>query len=383
MSLVPPRVLECRGTPREMGEAQGRDLKDSILRSVEICLDSEDLNPRRGSLLDARRLLACAGHLIDAGSYLRRDRTLRAWRDRVCGIADSAEIDRSLLFGLQAMEAFLVSPVEVAQCTTIGVTAERSAEQGPLMMKNYDAIELFRSTTILRRSAPARGLRTFEMALDVLAGSHLIVNEAGLVLSYNYGVANALPRPGIPPTFLVQQAAETCRDTPSAVDLLSRHPTTNGCLVTVLDAESDLCVVEKLGGRTAVRAAEHGVTATTNHFLTRELERHNFSETSTLSGLAPRAAHGLKVQAPNEERLRRARELILGPESAPRVSRQDLVAIAQDHDGKAQGDENTICRHHPYNITLASAILVPAEQRALVCLGSPCQETFHTLPFWA
>lgn len=373
------RKIECAGSPREMGRMQGEALKESIQGIIETFLGSDDFRRATGKLLGAQRIFRILGGLSAAAVKISSREAVREWEERVEGIAQGAGIDPTFAKGVQAIETVLAIPIQMSQCTTIGVAPERSGGAGPLVLKNYDIGEILRPTTFLRLSRPAGKLRSIEMFINIMAGNHIAMNEAGLCLSYNYGMVRFYPRPGILPTTMVQFAVENFRTSQQVIDWVSKQRSTNACVITVADGGGGLCVIEKAGSRTSVRQQEGGVTAATNHFLTADMKGFNYDVSVLFGKRSPASLRGLSVQEPNETRLRRARALL---EKRSKVSVADLEAIAKDHDGKESGDGNTICRHHEAMMTLASLILVPKEGKVLVCDGSPCEGNYEEIrPF--
>jgi hypothetical protein len=373
------KIIECSGTPRQMGRQQGEALKESIMGIVDTFLRSDDLRHAGAGLVDPRRLLRIAGSICGAASRLERGDAMHRWRERIEGLAEGAGIGVPLAMGAQAIETIVSIPIATSQCTTIGVTPERSGGAGPLLLKNSDIGEILRPTTFLRISRPAGKLRSFEMIINMLAGSHIAMNETGLCVSYNYGLVRWYPRPALPPTIIVQYAVESFARTRQVVDWISGQRSTNGCILTVLDREGDLCVIEKAGGRTGVRRPDGGVTAATNHFLTADMECLNYGPAVVFGKRAPAALRGIRVQESNVRRLQRASTLV---EKKKNISIADLKIVASDHDGKENGDGNTICRHHEAMMTLASIILAPKDGKILCCDTSPCKGAYEEIrPF--
>ena len=370
-----------------MGRRQGSELKDSIMDIMKYYETSEEFSSATGNIISPFRLLGLIGAASTAATRIASSEAIKQWGKRVEGIAAGAGIDKALARGIQAMETMLAFPLGVSQCTTVGVAAKRSDGMGPVLLKNYDISEQMRPTTFMRRSRPEGKLESFDMIINVLAGSHLVMNEEGLCVSYNYGMVNSLPRPfGILPSYAVQYAAENFTETREVIGWISGQTTTNGCLMTVVDAKSNLCVIEKAGGYTGVRYPEDGVTVATNHFLTRDMKHFNYDVAAVFGKRTPAALRGFSVQESNETRLFRALELTglkgNGKQSREKISAADLQQLAADHDGKEKGDEKTICRHHDAMQTLASIIVMPKEKKILLSSGHPCSAPFEELDPW-
>ena len=377
--MTPFRKIECSGSPREMGRQQGEALKESIRGIVETFIGSDDFQRATVKFLGPQRIFRILGGLSSAAVRISSRDAVREWEERVEGIAEGAGIDPTFTKGVQAIETVLAIPIQMSQCTTIGVAPERSGGEGPLILKNYDIGEILRPTTFLRTSRPAGRLRSFDMFINILAGNHVAMNEAGLCLSYNYGMVRFYPRPGILPTYILQYAAENFRTTQQVIDWVSKQRSANPCVITVTDGAGSLCVIEKAGSRTAVRHPDRGVTAATNHFLAAGMEGYNYDMSVRFGKRSPASLRGISVQESNDRRLRRACALL---EKMGKVSIADLEGIARDHDGREAGDGNTICRHHEAMMTLASIILVPKDGKVLVCEGSPCGGSYEEIrPF--
>jgi hypothetical protein len=373
-------TIACSGSPYEMGVQQGEALREPIHAFLKTFEQSEEFRASAGRVVGAEGVLRMLGGIATLAQRFASGEALGPWRARLEGIADGAKMNRPVLWGAQIIEALISSPLAMSGCTSIAVGSRWTGGAGPLLLKNYDIGEMLRPTTCLRRSRPSGRLASFDMVINALVGSHVTMNEAGLCLSYNYGMVRWYPRPGVPPTYLVQHAAENFTGTDETADWLSKQTSTNGCVITVMDRDDRLCVVEKAGRHGAVRRDEDGMTVATNHFLTDGMSRFNYALTTVYGKRTSSSIRGMSVQASNVARLERARRLLAEASSAGgRISADRLMAIARDHDGKVGGDENTICRHHEGMMTLASIILVPRERKVLLCAGNPCEGTFEEI----
>jgi len=359
-----------------MGMTQGIEFKDSIKHIISVFPKFEEYHDTAGKYgINAKKLISFLGKIVSIYISLKKSksRTINEWLERVDGIGEGANINSSLIRGIQALESVLSLPAGVTGCTTIAIAPTRSSTREPIMMKNYDLAKNFRYTTILRISCPSNRLKSFEMALNLMPGSHIAMNESGLCISYNYGMVRFYPQDGIFPSYLVQYAIENFQKCKEATEWILEQKSTHGCIITVMDADGNICVIEKAGFDTSVRYPHLGITAATNHFLTPEMKKFNYNIKDKFSSNAPRGVRGISIQETNVRRLERANLLLSLKE---KFSLEDILKITKDHEGKENGDSNTICRHHPYMDTLASVILLPLTKKVLICKQNPCKSSF-------
>jgi hypothetical protein len=306
-----------------------------------------------------------------------KDPIITSWMERLRGIIDGAGCNENLVKSIQMLEALYV-PIGTSFCTSFAFHKDRTDNLGPVILKNYDIADIIRPFSFLRNSNPNGKYKNLEMALSVQPGAHTLINEKGFCISFNFGVTLMDPKIGVFPTFIAQYAIENFATTKEFVAWIGHIISAQGCLFTVCDINSNICVVEKIGAITSVRKTIDGVTVAANHYISNSLAPLNFDIKTTYSKSSPPCLRNVSVNKSNILRYNRGRKLITKFKSK-KIDLEDIKTIAKDHNNKKEGSEESICRHHPILGTAGSLILQPKENKILVCNGKPCKEKYKEI----
>lgn len=371
--LGPADLIECSGTHREMGLAQGRRGCEAGQAVYRVFMASEELELARPRWLPRSLFARLARWRArrELGPAIARHYPEQA--ERMEGIAAGSGLSPSLLhLGLAA--ELLLNRVHwlPGACSAIAVSGPRS-RGGAMIGKNFDYPPGFRVGFCVRRSAPPRGHRSIDVTVVPLAGCHSGVNEAGLAVTYNYGYAQEDGPHPLPITLLVQRMLERCGSVSEAVELARESPRSGGALLTVADAGGATAVIELSPLRCAVRPAEDGVSRCANHYLSPELAPVDVPRAAVYGPKTVAALRGERVHLSSERRLDELGRLASGAEP---LGPEDLERLLRDHGGAERGSDLTICRHGHYYATTCSVVLLPAERALRVLFDSPCQREY-------
>jgi isopenicillin-N N-acyltransferase-like protein len=162
-------------------------------------------------------------------------------------------------------------------CSSLIVEPDRSATKGPLFGRNLDyftldVLDRYSLVTVCR----PEGKHAFaSIGFPGLFGCLSGMNDAGLALATHqvYGSLDASPRfnpKGMPYTFCFRQILEQCTTVEEAERLLRSAERTTFFNLAICDRRGG-AVFEATPKTLAVRRAEAGICACTNHFRTAEL----------------------------------------------------------------------------------------------------------------
>ena len=371
------KIISCYGNNYDLGYLQGKALKNEIKSNINELLVNNKYFPHM-KFLPTNSISDLTSLYID---YKFKDNSnnivLSLWMERLQGIIDGAKCKKNLIKSIQILEAIYV-PLGTSFCTSFAFHKNKTNKLGPVILKNYDIADIIRPFSFLRYCEPKHKLKNFDMALSVQPGAHTLINEKGLCISFNFGVTLMDPRIGVLPTFIAQYGIENFSTTKEFVHWVSDVVAAQGCLFTVCDINSNICVVEKIGAITSVRKAIDGATVATNHYVSNSLSPLNFDIKTTYSKNSPSCLRNISVNKSNILRYNRGRKLITKFKSK-KIDLEDIKTIARDHNNKKKGDEESICRHHPILGTAGSLILQPKENKILVCNGKPCKEKYKEI----
>ena len=209
-----------------------------------------------------------------------------------------------------------------------------------------------------------------------LTGCHHAMNEKGLTIGYNYGRCwKTQPLDfrlnGLPGTFIIQKAIETCETTEEAVEFITKFPArSNGVHFGILDASGDAKVVETTATRFAIREPDDGILVQTNTYRSKEIEDANLP-------LDVRFKFKGADFSPIESPIRRfKRATILMEGLRGKIDKKGIESILSDHDNgdpNSEGpDDFSLCTHGQAAITLASLITEPKKLKFWVIDRQPC-----------
>ncbi|MHC1591094.1 MAG: carcinine hydrolase/isopenicillin-N N-acyltransferase family protein, partial [Candidatus Helarchaeales archaeon] len=182
---------------------------------------------------------------------------------------------------------------------------------------------------------------------------------------------------GVPPTLIVQEVLETCKNTEEAIEFITKFPArSNAQHYGLCDESGDACVIETTHEDFAIRRPEEGILVHTNTFRTEKFWDHNVPDDHHWKLKAMR--HIPYIKSP-KMRFERASELMLKHKGE--ITMETLKEVLSDHhyptnhpeknDGTP--DDFTVCTHGKTGITLASIILRPAKKQMFVTDVQPCK----------
>src|SRR5205085_10989970 len=111
---------------------------------------------------------------------------------RMKGISEQSGVSMSMFFLIHALEPMLsdVSRCSVVPafgaCSAVAVRGRRSANQEPMIARNFDYLPVVQPLYTLRESRPHSGFRSIDFTIAPFAGAIDGVNEEGLCITYDY-----------------------------------------------------------------------------------------------------------------------------------------------------------------------------------------------------
>ena len=397
-------VWDLSGTPHQLGRAQGALARPTYPTMLETFFGSElwkMAKPFGVPNVVLRQVLTSLGHVYTKAALRRY---LPAQYERVRGIGEALGAGRftwalaflEMLFtaggktlqvprGQQPIFEPLAGSAggaDAAGCTQINAQPKATAQGVPLMGRNYDFPRLLLDYQIVRREIPSdrRRLATMTLTQTVLAGCHQGINEEGLSISANNSrpwLRHNYDRAGVPGSFLLQEALETCSTTAAAVRFFEGFPArANSNFFGVMDRSGHLVELELTPGEVRVRAPDDsGVLAQSNH------AHLNLSMNPPDNALwVVPGMEGMSYMTSCRARWGVADKLLR--QHAGAITVETMKAILRDHSfSGGQGSDDTICCHGAQGISLASAIFNLETLELHVARGTPCRSRYAVVPF--
>ena len=379
--MATPRVeCRCSGDPREMGLAQGTQLREKILGAHQMLRDLEALRLEQPWWLPYPFFLKVAERKAEQALVPALQRANPAMLARLQGIADGAGLPLGSVCLINAMEPAismvvgktLVPPLApLGGCSSLAVRGALSRTGEPIIAKNFDYLPMVRPFYTLRETRPRDGFRALGFMVAPQAGTVDGVNEKGLAITLDYAFVTDSSPPNPVVTMLIADALASCATVTEAVQQISARPRWGAGQLMLADASGDLASVELSNTRAGVRRPALGDDWLhfTNVCLCAEICAVQVSESALWSDNAPVALRGEPVLQPHKIRARRIEELV---RKQSRIGPDELAAIMGDHGPTGVPDGGSPCAHDDYFMTTASLQWFPASRRVRVSYSSTC-----------
>ncbi len=275
--------------------------------------------------------------------------------ERMEGIAAGAGVSLFLLMGLASIETMSASFQFVLGCTSLGVGRVRSKTKAPILAYNHDFPNFLKRHLFIRRSHPRGGFKSIQMTYPLMPGAICGLNSRGVAITLNHAFSTEPLNDGVPPTFMVQEALDHCRNTDEVVALFRRVKFSNGSMATVVDEHGKMVALELARGRFGVRSPMEDLSLTLNEYQLGRLREIEVPQEAKFDPKKyPDFFRDLQIHFANWERRGRFGTLL---KKNKKFGPADLKKYLADHNGTKRGGIGTICRHHRTADTIASALL--------------------------
>jgi predicted choloylglycine hydrolase len=365
------------GTHYEMGYSQGESFKKDRDKILSTLLDNR-FTPqwlKFAGLKGLQALLTAKGWVDKSGVLPNLKEFSPSQFERLKGIAEGMDVSLNLLLGLSSIETLAASLSYVMGCTSLGVGPRRSETGSPLLAYNHDFPDFLRDHLYIRRSNPEKGYASIQLTYPSLAGSICGINSEGVALTLNHAFTAEPHHPGVPPTFLVQEALDRCRSTEEVIGLFKKVRFSCGSMATVLDRKGKMAALELARNRFGVRRPRGDISLTLNAYQLKSLQEIEIPQEAKFHPRKfPAFFEGLPIHLANWERSERFKSFLKGKK---KFAVQDLKRYLSDHHGVKRGGIGTICRHHATANTIATAVLHPCEGMMEAARGFACEARYQ------
>jgi isopenicillin-N N-acyltransferase-like protein len=350
MTLQQPALIECSGTPYEIGRQYGEAARENILKSHDLFFVSMERGmykvPRYEVLLAADRYLdnvrGFAPEIID----------------HVQGIADGAGITFEESFALKCwLEISIHYPQIVGMCTSFAVTGAATRGGGTILGQNVD---WHPETPIdLVHIRHADGME--QMVLCLLGNFCYYLNSAGIGNCANLTISPLGPVTSHIPFTVYLWKAMRQFTLDGAMEILQLAAKGIG-YYHLADKQGKIRGIESIYDDFTVIQPENDVLVHANHYETEKYKNSDLAYTFIKDSFG---------------RADRLRQLIA--ESYGDLTPELFMSFLADH----QGHPNSVCSHVDETqppemaaMSKASFIMVPEEMKLLVAFGPPCENRY-------
>lgn len=255
-------------------------------------------------------------------------------------------------------------------CTAVAVTPEASADGHLWLAQNWDWFPQVRG--VMMRTAGRDGLRVVAFTEAGIVGGKIGLNAAGLGLAVN-GLLSTdddwarLRSPFHVRTWKILGLASA----DDAVEVIAGEERACSANFLLGQADGTARVVDVEAAPRAVRllSPSGGVLVHANHF-----------EDSRALGVDQPLA---EERASTYHRAARARRLLQASRERGGISRDDLMRVLRDHDGRPE----SVCRHLNPALpeeervqTVVSVVMDLSARRLYVAAGPPCEADYREIP---
>lgn len=351
-----PRI-ECRGTPRDMGRAQGEALRPLILRFVAQRLDNLHVYLAERGSGDVAGFLAAGRRCLEIARGWDPDGTAEH-----AGIAEAAGVEVAELYATANMtdvRDIVLMPAPMAEqegCSALMVPPALAREGGVIAAQTWDLNPTDIDYVVAVHRLPDAGPETWSVTC---AGclSLIGMNEHGVSMgTTNIKVKGA--RAGVGYLSILHRAIRSFTAM-EALDVIRTAPRAAAHTYWVADARGG-AELECSAGDSVERRLGERALARTNHCLS---EPH-------------RSQQGEEPNSSTFARLRRLETLLAAPA-------QDVESIRRAFSDRADGVDS-ICRYPEDaqgTTTNACIVCLPGRREIHACRGPADRGTWTQLPF--
>jgi isopenicillin-N N-acyltransferase-like protein len=332
------KMIECSGTPQQMGEQYGEAAQAEIRENCDIFQSGWPSE-------ESRRHAAVI-----------RSRLQRSHPDILCelkGMASGAGVDLECLL-LMNQVRHAPATVDTDACTPVIL---RDTPEGAIVAKNNDAPQHEKCIFILRKCQPRDGIAFIQLTYAGWLSGLDAMNAAGLANTHgSVGSKFAGLAQGPDIRLVVYQALKTCRNTEEFIAELRRFQCTGkGFSIAVGDATGHTAIIDAAVPLLGIRAENQNFAFSTNLYMTEGLQDAD-------------------LRLPAKRHVAQYRYGYLSWIAAERPPRDqaDIKALLSSHEPWAP------CRHGGtlLSTTNWSMLALPAMRKVLVASGHPCSNPY-------
>ncbi|MFX1600941.1 MAG: C45 family autoproteolytic acyltransferase/hydrolase [Promethearchaeota archaeon] len=374
--------IKLEGSPAERGFQQGEQLKDKIHNSFDVIFHSKMFSEVTPKLIPLSLIKLGLGAWSKMNIKKSLQQLLPNQYEKMLAISKGANLKKKIIFGGHFMEVIAGNPKStyknppIQACSMIFALPETTSDNSLIFGRNYDFPNVLQPFQVVREERPDNGYKNINFTQYALTGCHMGLNDRGLAIGYNYGRSWKkdpldFKLKGVPATFIIQEALETCATTQEAIEFITTFVgRSNGFHCGLTDLSGDTCVIETTCTRHAIRRPKDGVLAHTNHYQTEELKDAN------LPNYVRFKMDDMDI-FPLESPIRRyQRGIELLKKYKGQITMEIIKKILSDHDNR-EPDDFTVCTHGTAAGTLGSIIVLPIKKEFWVTDNHPCNSEYE------
>ena len=247
--------MRVKGTYYEMGYEQGKMIKEKILPQIWFKSFHETVSPGRSEFADE-----CEGIVRQY---------MPGFLDELHGVADSADAD---YHKVKVWPLCSYAKLNSQSCSVVAVSGEHTMEGKPLFIRNYDYLDSDREYFTAFWTEPKNGYASLGFS-DALSSRYCGFNEKGLAIATSISGYAGSPQPGAVFSLVTRWVLDHYSTTGKAVEFLKSVPHFHGWNFLLCDLQNNIVRVETCPERVEVVDFDEGIGISTNHYLSREMQK--------------------------------------------------------------------------------------------------------------
>ncbi|UNC91329.1 C45 family autoproteolytic acyltransferase/hydolase [Candidatus Contubernalis alkaliaceticus] len=340
------KVIECSGTPYEIGQQYGEACRDNIKKSLEMNLYG------LSAFYNASRQDVTA----NTSKFLPRVRDFDPYLiEMLKGQAKGAGLNFEEVFSLRCMSELLIYYNQISALCTSFAASGKAVEDGKTMLGQ--TIDWTPDTPLdLLRIRHADGLVQLSLVIGSFVEYTISSTGFGMCANATFGMDYSF---NIPLGCYLPKAMRQ-KNINEALEVLKEAARGLG-YYHLASAEGEMVGIESVHNDFEILTPEQDMMVHSNHYLT-----ERFKERDMASQAIPDSFF----------RIERIEKLM--NESLCKLTPQVMMEIMRDH----ENHPNSICKHVDISRapvvseTLAAFVMVPVDQKMYIAYGNPCNYEF-------
>ncbi len=242
------------GTYYEMGYQQGEMMKKRVLPPIWSESLHETVSSERAEFADQCEEIA--------------RRYMPDLLDELQGVSDAVSVDYN-----KVKIWPLCSYARLQQsCSAVAISGEHTAQGKPLFIRNYDYLETDRKDFTAFWTKPKNGHSSLGFS-DAMSSRYCGFNEKGLAVASSISGYAGSTQPGVVFNLVTRWVLDHHSTTDEAVEFFRKAPHFHGWNFLLCDMQSNIVRVETCPGKVEVVTFDKGIGVSTNHYLSREMQK--------------------------------------------------------------------------------------------------------------
>jgi predicted choloylglycine hydrolase len=332
-------TLSTKGDTKTRGVEEGKMLKETLEKLIWKESPIRDI-VSENTIKSARTKNVIQTNLPDEYEWIE-------------AISNGALVYEEELYQLYAMELcrnFRLTPPVTS--LVLCLPFDDRDKDLPSIGVNLDAPYFLHPLLILREVRPVSGLSRIEVSFITSAGVFLGINESGLSLALSLKPFEGDGTGYLPVSLVIREALKRCKDTSSAVRLISELPRGASGIISIADTKKSIVMEVTLKSYAIRETSREEFFASTQHFLGSDMMARDIPHDEIHPNSSPPEFSEKRIYSDSEMRMKAAYGLLKNKKSRDAQTLSKLLL----------SEKEGIYLSHGYYKTAISAVLTPKQK---------------------